>query len=84
MTQREIELRILNLEKNLSALASKQYSRDSDNENKIQNTDVELNITKTDLSLTDDKLEDYSAELLFQICLLELGLDEEDLEEDEE
>lgn len=68
MNQKEIELRIKNLEENLSSLASKQYVRTVDNEDKIQKTDSELSSTKNSLeeqlSLADETaIELYEAQM---------------------
>ena len=53
MTQKEMELRIKNMEENMSALADKQYARTVDNEDKIQKTDSDL--LSTNRNVSDNK-----------------------------
>lgn len=60
MNQKEMELRIKNLEENMSTLASKQYARTVDNEDKIQKTDSELSDTNSNVSANKQSVNENS------------------------
>ena len=67
MTQKEMELRIKNLEENISSLASKQYARTVDNEDKIQKTDSELYLEKNNINNNKQAINENS------VCIFDLA-----------
>lgn len=78
MTNKELELRLNNIEKAIADLAKKQSDRDNANESSIVSTNsnvVALDAETEELKITQ---EENDTELLYQVCLLQLGITEDE------
>lgn len=93
MNQNEIERRLTQLESNLIALATRQGNRANEADEKNSKTDSKVVDNASAIATTNETVDELiltQADMLFDVCLLEMGIDateffdEFDLEEDEE
>lgn len=78
MTTNEIERRLLQLEQNLFNLASRQSNRANEAESKNSETDSKVVANASAIASTNECVDELilaQADMLFDMCLLEMGID---------